>query len=78
VNVQGLVRQAEVVDVDAADSDEEGMGDSHSREGGSTAAAALGTCLYTRGVRSSHFTLVLQVCAAASRLPVVLSFRPFC
>ena len=67
---QGLVRQAEIVDVDSSDSDEEGMGDSHTRpegKGGDHGGAGVnahgqmpGCALYTRGVRSCHFTLVLQ------------------
>ncbi len=69
---QGLVRQAEIVDVDSSDSDEEGMGDSHTKaegeegghhQGGSPGSARgqlQGCVLYTHGVRSCHFTLVLQ------------------
>ena len=71
--MQGLVRQAEIVDVDSSDSDEEGMGDSHTKAegeegghhhgGGSPGSARgqlQGCVLYTHGVRSCHFTLVLQ------------------
>ena len=60
--MQGLVRQAEVVDADSSDSDEEGMGNSHSPEGGQEPhSPGGGLVLYARGVRSCHFTLVLQV-----------------
>ena len=62
MRVQGLVRQAEVVDADASDSDEEGMGNSHSPEAGQEPAPpGGGLVLYARGVCSCHFTLVLQV-----------------
>jgi hypothetical protein len=65
---QGLVRQAEIVDADASDSDEEGMGNAHSPEAGQEPASPPGgLVLYTRGVRSCHFTLVLQVRLWAQR-----------
>lgn len=54
------MRQAEILDVDDSDSEDEGrVGDSHSREG--SAGSSRKHHLYTRGIRSSHFTLVLQV-----------------
>ena len=94
---QGLVRQAEIVDVDSSDSDEDGMGDSHTKaegeEGahhggaaeGSAPGQAQGCTLYTRGVRSCHFTLVLQarsVCrlslgAGCSQI-LCLTMKPSC
>ena len=74
------MRQAEIVDVDSSDSDEEGMGDSHTKaegeEGGRHDEAAEGSrgqlqgcVLYTHGVRSCHFTLVLQARSIGYHLP---------
>jgi len=49
-----------MIDTEGSDSDEEGMGDGHSR---SQPPSPSGNeqLLYKRGVPSTHFTLVLQV-----------------
>ena len=50
-----------MIDTEGSDSDEDGMGDAHSRPDPATLSGNE-QLLYTRGVPSSHFTLVLQVC----------------
>ena len=50
--MQGLVRQAEIIDTEASDSEEDDCSGSSGPE----------HQLYTRGQRSHHFTLVLQAC----------------
>ena len=54
--VQGLVKQAEIMDTEASDSEEDDRSGSSGPE----------HQLYTRGQRSHHFTLVLQACSDAS------------
>lgn len=50
-----------MIDTEGSDSDEDGMGDAHSRPD-PTSLSGNEQLLYTRGVPSKHFTLVLQVC----------------
>ncbi|CAL8467383.1 g6920 [Coccomyxa elongata] len=57
--LKSLVRQAEMIDTEGSDSDEDGMGDAHSRPD-PTSLSGNEQLLYTRGVPSKHFTLVLQ------------------
>lgn len=51
--LQGLVRQAEIIDTEASDNEDDNKSGSSGPE----------HQLYTSGQRSHHFTLVLQVCA---------------
>ena len=55
--LQGLVRQAEIMDTEASDNEDD------NQSGGSAPEHQL----YTSGQRSHHFTLVLQACAAGRK-----------
>ena len=57
--LQGLVRQAEIMDTEASDTEDDNQSGSSGPE----------HQLYTRGQRSHHFTLVLQACAHGLLLP---------
>lgn len=59
--LQSLVRQAEMIDTEGSDSDDDGMGEAHSRSLDNASLSGNEQLLYTRGEASSHFTLVLQV-----------------
>ena len=61
MRAQSLVRQAEMIDTEGSDSDEDGLGEAHSRSLDNLSLSGNEQPLYTRGVPSPHFTLVLQV-----------------
>ncbi|KAK9909389.1 hypothetical protein WJX75_001507 [Coccomyxa subellipsoidea] len=58
--LKSLVRQAEMIDTEGSDSDDDGMGEAHSRSLDNASLSGNEQLLYTRGEASPHFTLVLQ------------------
>ena len=50
-----------MIDTEGSDSDDDGMGEAHSRSLDNASLSGNEQLLYTRGEASPHFTLVLQV-----------------